>query len=191
MIRTLTGEITQIGNNNIIVEVQGVGYLVNCPILINNFAIGTTAKFYTYLAVRENSLDLYGFPQQAELEMFEFLLSIPKVGPKSALQILTQATPSLIIESVQKRDGIYLHKLSGIGKKTCDNIVQHLQNKIEQISQSVDTNFDSINQIQTDAIDALISLGYDTNTARGAILNINDESMTLNSLVTQALKQIK
>lgn len=191
MIRTLTGEITQIGNNNIVVEVQGVGYLVNCPILINNFTIGTTAKFYTYLAVRENSLDLYGFPQQAELEMFELLLSIPKVGPKSALQILTQATPSLIIESVQKRDGVYLHKLSGIGKKTCDNIVQHLQNKIEQISQSVDTNFDSINQIQTDAIDALISLGYDTNTARGAILNINDESMTLNSLVTQALKQIK
>lgn len=191
MIRTLTGEITHIGNNNIVINVGGIGYLVSCPTLVNNFQLSTTITLHTYLAVRETALDLYGFPQSSELEMFELLLTIPKVGPKSALQILTQATPSLIIESTQKHDSVYLHKLSGIGKKTCENIVQFLQNKVSDLSTDEGVNFNSANQIQTDAIDALIALGYDTTTAREVILNLDDESMTVNSLVTLALKQIK
>ncbi len=191
MIRTLTGEVTQIGNNNVVIDVNGVGYLVSCPTLVNNFQLGTIITLHTYLAVRETALDLYGFLQPNELEMFELLLGIPKVGPKSALGIMCLATPSLIIEATQKHDSVYLHKLSGIGKKTCENIVQFLQNKVSDLNINDDTNFNSANQIQTDAIDALIALGYDTTTAREVILNLNDETMTVNSLVTLALKQIK
>jgi len=191
MIRTLTGDITYIGDNSLVVDVNGVGYLVGCPTITNQFILGTTVTLHTYLAVRETALDLYGFPQHTELEMFELLLGIPKVGPKSALQILCQATPTLLIESAHKRDGVYLHKLSGIGKKTCENIVQYLQNKLDKLPTPTTTTTDSLNQIQTDAIDALIALGYDTTTAREAILNFNDDTMTVNSLVTQALRQIK
>jgi len=191
MIRTLTGDITYISDNSLVVDVNGVGYLVGCPTLTNQFILGTTVTLHTYLAVRETALDLYGFPQHTELEMFELLLGIPKVGPKSALQILCQATPTLLIESTHKKDGVYLHKLSGIGKKTCENIVQYLQNKLDKLPTTNTSTTDSLNQIQTDAIDALISLGYDTTTAREAILNFNDDTMTVNSLVTQALRQIK
>lgn len=191
MIRTLTGDITYIGDNSLVVDVNGVGYLVGCPTLTNQFILGTTVTLHTYLAVRETALDLYGFSQHTELEMFELLLGIPKVGPKSALQIMCLATPTLLIEAAQKRDGVYLHKLSGIGKKTSENIVQYLQNKLDSLPQTSTVSTNATNQIQTDAIDALVSLGYDMNTAREVILSFTDETMTVNSLVTQALKRIK
>lgn len=191
MIRTLTGTIDDIGENWLVVNVHGIGYLVGCPTLQNQFTEGSTVTLHTYLAVRETALDLYGFPQKSELVMFELLLGIPKVGPKSALQILTQATPALLIEAAHKNDGVYLHKLSGIGKKTCENIVLYLSGKIDKLPDVPGTKVDNLSQIQTDAIDALVSLGYDMITAREAILEISEENSTINSLVTKALKEIK
>ncbi len=191
MIRSLTGTIENIGENSLVVNVHGIGYLVGCPTLQNHFTEDSTVTLHTYLAVRETALDLYGFPQKTELEMFELLLGIPKIGPKSALQILCQATPTLIIEAAHKNDGVYLHKLSGIGKKTCENIVQYLQGKIDRLPDTPGVTTDNLSSIQTDAIDALISLGYDMTTARETILEISTEDSTVNTLVTQALKEIK
>lgn len=191
MIRSLTGTIEDIGENALVVNVRGVGYLVGCPTLQNHFTEGSTVTLHTYLAVRETALDLYGFPQKDELTMFELLLGVPKVGPKSALQVLCQATPALLTEAAQKNDGVYLHKLSGIGKKTCENIVQFLQNKLEQLPETATNAGEGLTATQTDAIDALIALGYDMNTARETILEIVDENATVNSLVTQALKQMQ
>jgi len=71
MIRTLTGTITDIGDNWVVVDVRGVGYLVGCPTLANNFTLEQSVKLQTYLAVRETALDLYGFPEKSELQMFE------------------------------------------------------------------------------------------------------------------------
>ncbi len=191
MIRTLTGTLTQLGDSWLVVEVQGVGYLVHAAVLSHPYTLGSTVTLHTYLAVRETALDLYGFPHERELEMFTLLLGIPKVGPKSALQILAQDKPTLLIEATQKRDATYLHKLSGIGKKTCENIVQYLQNKLDTLPPDTHPTLDTANQIQTDAIDALVALGYETTTAREAILAITDENATVNTLVTKALKQIQ
>lgn len=191
MIRSITGTISDIGENWLVVNVHGVGYLVSCPTLQNHFIEGSTITLHTYLAVRETALDLYGFTEKAELAMFELLLGIPKIGPKSALQILTQATPTLLIEAAQKNDGVYLHKLSGIGRKTAENIVQYLHSKLGSLPTSVSAPLDQLSSIQTDAIDALVSLGYDMDTARETILELSTTDSTVNSLVTQALKQIK
>ena len=191
MIRRLTGTIEEIGNNWLVLGVHGVGYLVYCPTLTNHFAEGTTTTLHTFLAVRETALDLYGFPQKTELEMFMLLLEIPKVGPKSALQIIAQATPTLLVEAAHKSDAAYLHKLSGIGKKTCENIVLHLSNKLDHLPTDAVSPADNISGVQTDAIDALVSLGYDMTTARQTILEIEDDKATVNSLVTKALKQIR
>jgi Holliday junction DNA helicase RuvA len=191
MIRSLTGTIDDVGENWLVVNVHGVGYLVGCPTLQNHFTEGSTVTLHTYLAVRETALDLYGFPEKAELAMFELLLNIPKVGPKSALQILCQATPTLLVEAAQKNDGVYLHKLSGIGKKTAENIVQYLHSKLDILPTSISSPVDHLTNIQTDAIDVLVSLGYDMSTARETILEISVADSTVNTLVTQALKQIK
>ncbi len=191
MIRTLKGTIEQMGDNWLVIDVNDVGYLVGCPILSSQLTLGQTATLHTHLAVRETALTLYGFVDQIELDMFELLLGIPKVGPKSALQILCLATPALLIEATQKKDAVYLHKLSKVGKKTCENIVQYLQNKLDKLPEAtVNVAKDNLSQIQTDAIDTLVSLGYETITARDTILKLSDESSTINSLVTQALKHI-
>lgn len=191
MIRALTGKLIEVTDDSVVIDVHGVGYLVATPVLANQFTAGQIITLHTYLAVRETALDLYGFPTKVDLQVFELLLGIPKVGPKSALQILCRATPSLLTEATHKNDATYLHKLSGIGKKTCQNIVQHLQSKLEQLPSATIPAHAQLNATQSDAIDALVSLGYDATTARETILQITDDAATVNSLVTTALKQIK
>jgi Holliday junction DNA helicase RuvA len=114
---------------------------------------------------------------------------VPKVGPKSAWQIMNQATPALLVEAAQKNDPGYLQKLSGIGKKTCENIVQHLAQKVEHLP-SVGATHTELSATQTDAIDALISLGYDATAAREIVLEISTPDATVNSIITVALKRI-
>ncbi|MCA9358620.1 Holliday junction branch migration protein RuvA [Candidatus Kaiserbacteria bacterium] len=191
MIRTLTGLITEVGEGWIIINVQDIGYLVSCSTKTTTFIPDSRITLFTYLAVRETALDLYGFTSKSELDMFESLLGIPKIGPKSAMQILNLATPTLLVEAIGKKDGVYLHKLSGIGKKTAENIVQFLHGKVDHLPENFDSRNDSLTQIQTDAIDALIALGYDNATARDTIAKLQSEESTVNSLVTQALKEIK
>ncbi len=192
MIRTLKGKIEQSGDNWLIINVHDVGFLVSCPVISSQIESGQTVTLHTYLAVRETALALYGFVSQGELSMFELLLGIPKVGPKSALQILCLATPTLLSEAAQKNDAVYLQKLSGIGKKTCENIIQYLQKKLDKLpATNTSPDRSDLNQTQTDAIDALVSLGYDTTESRNTILKMFTKDSTVNSLVTQALKQIK
>lgn len=194
MIRTLTGTIKDLGENWLVIDVNNVGYLVSSPTLTNQFSLEQKITLQTYLAVRETALDLYGFVEKSELQMFELLLGVPKVGPKSALAIMCQATPTLLSESAHKNDHVYLHKLSGIGKKTCENVIRYLNSKLDRLPSTAEgvTTASDLNQTQTDAIDALVSLGYDLNTSRETILEISDldEESTVNSLVTKALKQI-
>jgi Holliday junction DNA helicase RuvA len=190
MIRLLTGEIATVSEGHVTIVVNNIGYLVATP-KTTVFKIGELATLHTHLAVRENALDLYGFTTQSELDVFELLLLVPKIGPKSALQVLNQASPTLLLESIGKKDDSYLHKLSGIGKKTCENIVQSLHDKIENMVFALDIRPTSaLTDAQTDAIDALVSLGYDLTTAREAVKNQGGEGSTTNELITQVLKQM-
>ena len=191
MIRTLTGTVDEIGEGYVVVTVHDIGYLVGFPTTTNTIALHQTLTLYTHLAVRENALDLYGFMSQNELAMFELLLGVSKVGPKSALQVLNLATPKLLTEAAHKNDPLYLHKLSGIGKKTCENIVLYLHGKLDALPDTPTVNNGDLDQVQTDAIDALISLGYDAAAARNTVLELAGEETTANALVTKALKQIQ
>ena len=191
MIRTLTGTVDEVGEGYVVVTVHDIGYLVGFPTTTNTIALHQTLTLYTHLAVRENALDLYGFMSQNELAMFELLLGVSKVGPKSALQVLNLATPKLLTEAAHKNDPLYLHKLSGIGKKTCENIVLYLHGKLDALPDTPTVNNGDLDQVQTDAIDALISLGYDAAAARNTVLELAGEETTANALVTKALKQIQ
>lgn len=190
MIRSIRGTVISAQNGYITVEVCGIGYLVATPTNTGiSYEVGDSVQLHTYLAVRENALDLYGFQTQAELELFELLLQVPKIGPKSALQVLNQATPDLLVEAIGKKDAQYLHKLSGIGKKTGENIVQYLHDKLEGFSFAGVVVESEFSDAQGDAIDALVSLGYDLATARETIRRLDPKSTT-NELVSQALKNI-
>ena len=191
MIRLLTGEIVSVTEGYVVLVVNGIGYLVGTSTKTTLYKVGENVTLHTHLAVRETALDLYGFTSMSELDLFELLISIPKIGPKSALQILNQATPTLLMEAIGKKDPAYLHKLSGIGKKTCENIVLFLYDKIDGMAFASDfVAGGGLTDAQTDAIDALVSLGYDLTTAREAVKHLESEGVTANELIKQALKQM-
>ena len=191
MIRMLIGEIAHVADGYVTIVVGGIGYLVGTSTKTTFYKVGENVTLHTHLAVRETALDLYGFTSPAELEMFELLMDVPKIGPKSALQIMNQASPTLLIEAIGKKDAHYLHKLSGIGKKTCENIVQFLHDKIEGLAFATDFQIGTtLTDAQTDAIDALVSLGYDLTTARASVKNLDGTGMTGSDLIKQALKQM-
>lgn len=190
MIRRLTGTVVEVSDITAIIDVRGIGYLVASPHASSNLERNQTVSLYTHLVVRETVLDLYGFVSESELEMFEILLGVPKVGPKSALQILGQATPHLLREAAEKNDPAYLQKLSGIGKKTSENIVQYLQQKLDMLIITAEQDTTELNQTQTDAMDALIALGYEATAARNVIKELANPDSTTNSLVKEALKRL-
>jgi Holliday junction DNA helicase RuvA len=189
MIRSLTGTVAGVMEGAITLTVRGVGYFVAVPTKTTTFKKDEELTLHTHLAVRETALDLYGFATITELEVFEMLLTVPKVGPKSALQILNQASPTLLIESISTNDHQQLHKLSGIGKKTCENVVVALHKKIENYGFAEVAETPKLEADKSDAIDALVSLGYDLSTARTVVSELPADLNT-NDLITQALKKM-
>ncbi len=190
MIRSITGTISAVHKDGVTITVHGIGYFVSVPLHTTMLSEHGTLTLHTHLAVRETALDLYGFTTPHELDVFELLLLVPKIGPKSALQILNQASPALLLEAIGRKDPAYLHKLSGIGKKTCENLVQFLHEKIEGLALETPMQTGGLTSTQTDAIDALVSLGYDLTSARELIKTMNEDGVTVNQLITQALKQM-
>lgn len=190
MIRHLTGTIIDVALTHVVLEVNGVGYLVH--VTSAHFKVNSQASFWTHLAVRETALDVYGFTNRDELEVFELLLTLPKIGPKSALAILTQADIELLKKAVREDDPTYLSKMSGIGKKSAEKIVLGLKDKFP------DTHYDTTdearlnnagsNEMISDTIDALISLGYPQVDARKAVQQLPPEVTNTNEAVREALK---
>ncbi len=193
MIRKLTGTITDCSKDGLlIIELSGVGFLVNC---LKKYCpqIGDKKTIYTYLSVKETALDLYGFSDKNELLIFELLLTIPKIGPKTALQILNQADPQLITESVISNDYEYLHKISGLGKKTSEKIVQALQVKKDKLSSvSKIINKNQYSEVYNDAIETLMTLGYDAGKAKKVVTEItaNKTDIDLNTVITKSLQKL-
>lgn len=191
MIRSLEGTIVRQNPMHVVVTVHNIGYLVYTNVARHIYTIGETFLFHTHLAVRENVLDLYGFVEEKELIFFELLLTIPKIGPKSALQILCQADPELLGTAIALGDAEHLHKVSGIGKKTALNIVTHLAGKIDptftpNVAHALAAP--ELTASQKDAIDALITLGYDQKEANVFVLRL-DKGLDAKSLIQSVLTQ--
>jgi Holliday junction DNA helicase RuvA len=191
MIRSLSGTVERIALTHLVLSVGGVGYLIYMNTLRYGYRVGDTVHLHTHLAVRETALDLYGFPSLQELEYFELLLEVPKIGPKSALQILGQADIAVLSEAIRAKDASLLTKLAGIGKKTAENIVQFLHDKLDHVSLPTTDNLGAAPPLDTahsDAIDALIALGYPAADARTAVRGQNATETT--ELVKLALRQL-
>ncbi len=183
----LTGKVVDVRLTHIILEVGGVGYLVGVA-NGSGFIIGTTISLNTYLAVRENALDLYGFNTRDELAMFHELIKLPKIGPKTAMQILSQADLETLKKAVRTDDPTYLSKMSGIGKKSAEKIVAGLKDIFDDGAFLGESSHE--NQTDSDVIDALIALGYSQRDAVQAVQKIPVEIVDTNARVKHALKYI-
>lgn len=182
MIAKLTGTVVDISDTSIVLDVAGVGYLiaVRSP---SEFTLKEEASLSTYLAVRDTALDLYGFKLKDELDMFRLLIKLPKIGPKSALQILVHADIPLLKKAIANEDPSYLSKMSGVGKKSAEKIVAGLKGKIDLTG--IDISDDSET---TDVVDALITLGYSQKEAREVVQNLPKDTGDVNSKISAALK---
>jgi Holliday junction DNA helicase RuvA len=192
MIRRLTGTVLEVAPAHVVIDVNGMGYLVFltphvCP------AVGETCSLFTHLAVRENALDLYGFATAEELSFFELLLTLPKIGPKSALQILSQADLPLLRHAVLSEDHAHLSKMSGISKKTSEKIVLGLKDVLDPVLATAAETPHREHSFASDAIDALVTLGYPQQAAREAIQRLTAEKPEIaqaNDAIREALKML-
>lgn len=186
MIRMLKGTVADKSAGHIVLDVGGVGYLVamrgeECAAL----TLGSPLSLFTYLAIREDALDLYGFTTRDDLHMFELLIELPKIGPKSALAILSQANLELLTKAISSDDAAYLSKMSGMGKKTAEKIVLGLKDKFESLGGAATKDSAS-----GDVMDALIALGYSEREARDAVLRLDPNVTDTNARVKEALRSL-
>lgn len=185
MIGFITGTIVHTSENYIIVQTGGIGYKTYTISQTRVKEIGSNIDLWTYLAVRENALDLYGFEDKEELAMFELLLTVSGIGPRSALSALDTAGVTSLKRSVSQSNPALLTKISGIGKKTAEKIVLELKGKLtDEYDELVNKNSNS------ETIDALVSLGYSERQAREAFEQIPEKDAPTTELIKEALKYI-
>jgi Holliday junction DNA helicase RuvA len=185
MISKLTGKIAHKDLNFIVIDAQGVGYKVFVtPDTLLHVIDKAETSLWTHMAVRENSLDLYGFVEKDDLDFYELLLTVSGIGPKSAMGILGVTTTEVLRSAISSGDTSYLTKVSGIGRKSADKIVLELRDKL---GVSKDTDSLSMRE-ESDVVETLKTLGYKPFEIRDAIKAIPKEITGTSPRVKEALK---
>lgn len=191
MIASLHGKIAHIDSRYLILDVNGVGYKIYATDdTILGASTGKEATFWTYLAVREDALDLYGFPSKKEKDFFELLISISGIGPKGALNILSAVSSDALINAVKTGSTAHLVKVSGVGRKTAEKIVLELKDKLGGIESDMGAEYSAGLSSDMDAIEALKALGYDADEAREAMKKIGPNITDTGAKVKAALKML-
>ncbi len=191
MIAYLKWKIIHKGNGIIILENNNIGYKVFLgEELFNETPLSEERDFFIHQQVKEDGSALYGFRSIFDLELFELLISVSGVGPKSALGILNMAGGADVKEAILTGDAASLTKVSGIGKKTAERLVLELKTKILKLSDSKELLNSSIS-FGADEIDALISLGYSLVESREALKNIDPNIKDSGERVRAALKMMR
>jgi Holliday junction DNA helicase RuvA len=183
MIAKLKGVIEDMIPGGVLLDVHGVVYKISatshtCSML----KTGQEVALLTHLDIKENSHTLYGFLHSDEREIFELLLQVNGVGPKSALSILNTSNPKTILEGIGSHDANYFKKLTGIGLKTAEKIIVALKDKVEAIVTESSSD-------KQDAIEALVSLGYSQKAARDVITGMSKE-LNSQQIIKEALKML-
>ncbi|WIW71767.1 Holliday junction branch migration protein RuvA [Anaerosinus gibii] len=168
MIGYLRGTVNQLFIDCCFIDVQGVGYRVFIATTTRNqLIINNEVTLFTYLNVREDAMQLYGFYTQMEYDIFIKLISVSGIGPKVALGILSAITVEKLCQALGQKQVSILTKLPGIGKKTAERLILELEDKIGAIAEQKDAleNVDSLEfegkeDVVTETTQALISLGY-------------------------------
>ena len=193
----LNGTVAEIGPNLAVIDCGGVGYAcATTNYTLAQLKRGERAKLFTYLHVREEIFDLYGFSSQAELNSFKMLIGVSGVGPKAALAILSSGnTPANLAMAVVMGDEKALTAAPGIGKKIAQRIILELKDKLAKEQSSFDARGGSVTPIQSggkvqEAASALAVLGYGSQEISAALKGIDMEALPLEEIIRQSLKKM-
>jgi Holliday junction DNA helicase RuvA len=175
MISTLRGEVLEINNDNLIINLSGLGLRVYVPASVCQLAkMGELIFLHTHLIVREDALTLYGFDLREERDFFLVLLGVDGIGPRTALAVLSTLTLETIRQAVSNGQAEVFSRVSGIGKKTAQKMLLHLEDKVGSINRV--TQLSSYNELETELIAALTGLGYSIVESQAAIQAIPKET---------------
>lgn len=172
MIASLSGTLSYIGKDHVVLNVGGVGLRVFVPrtVLEDLGGIGRSLKLHTHLIVRETELSLYGFESDEDLKLFEVLLDVNGVGPKVGLAILSTLSPDVLKGAIAREETAVLQRVPGIGKKTAERIMFHLRDKLDLTAETAAMPF--VSDVDSDVIEILTSLGFSIVEAQTALQNI-------------------
>jgi Holliday junction DNA helicase RuvA len=196
MIAQLSGQILSKNPPEVVVEVAGIGYEILCP-MSTFYQLGDTGGnvlLYTHLSIKEDSHTLFGFITKDEKILFRELIRVNGVGPKVALAILSHLTVGSLVECISNEDADLLAKTPGIGKKTALKLIVELQDRLDKIefSSGVMTTAGVVqnnnNPNTKKALEALQSLGFKAKEANNMITAIEDQTLSTEELIRQALK---
>jgi Holliday junction DNA helicase RuvA len=197
MISHLNGKLVSKSPTEIVIDVHGVGYSVSIPLSTYEKLEHTDGdvRILTYLHVREDAMQLYGFATESERSLFRMLISISGIGPKMAQGILSGLNPEEFKDAVMAGNVPALTAISGVGKKTAERLIIELRDKLGKIEEAEPSVIPGSKQmkVRAEAIFALMSLGYTRQNAekalQTALREITGQEPTLEELIKKALRQ--
>ncbi|MEK7195476.1 MAG: Holliday junction branch migration protein RuvA [Patescibacteria group bacterium] len=187
MIYTISGKLTKKGPNLIVVEVGGLGFKVfaNERTIKNLPVVGSDISLFSFLYLREQGPELYGFLSAEELGLFELLNTISGVGPKVAISILDIADLKSLAAAIKEGRPDLLTRASGVGRKTAERIVLELRNKVQsEMSEIAVKKMES----DVDLAETLIGLGYRRDEAKSALAKVEDGVVNIEDRLKAALR---
>lgn len=189
MIGKLTGIVEPHGLGEVVVDVEGVGYLVRVPLGTLETASAGATTLHVHTVVREDAIDLYGFRSQEELKFFKQLLDVSGVGPKTALGVLNVADVPTLKRTIARGDATALTKVFGIGKKSAERIVVELRDKFSKESTENPTALHG-GIGDGEVIEALMALGYSAPESREALKSVSPEHESVRDRLSAALRML-
>ena len=200
MIGFIRGELAEKGDGYIIVDVNGVGYEIFVPANSRAYLSeeGREVMVYTAMMVKEDDVSLYGFMGKGELDAFRKLITVNGVGAKAAISILSSFTLEQIQQAIAFEDVKTITKANGIGKKTAERIVLELKDKFGaaaaqeafQEAAGSDVGADVVSDGRSEAVSALMALGYTRGEAMSALSSVEDSDLTAEEYIKRALRNL-
>ena len=197
MIYNVRGKLTYTDPQFVVVECGGVGF--KCFTSLNTAQnvgrIGNEVNLFTYLSVREDAMDLFGFATQAELDSFKLLITVSGVGPKAAMAVLSELTPDKLAIAIAAGDAKAITKANGVGKKTAERIVLELKDKMVnmasgEISSAAASAISAVEETASaEAVAALVALGFSQSDAAVAVGQM-DKSLSADEMIRLGLRQL-
>lgn len=197
MIYSVTGTVVAFDRSMVAVDVNGVAF--HCITTFTTSqkcaSVGSKVTLFTYLNVREDAMELFGFYDKTEMEWFKLLVTVNGVGPKMALSVLSELSPDKVALSIAAGDYKALTKASGVGPKLAQRIVMELKDKVGKLTTGdMDVELSAVsatldNSNTAEAVSALEMLGYSQSEASVAVSKI-DSSLSVEEIIKQALKML-
>lgn len=201
MIAYIKGELTEVFEDTVVVETNGIGYNIRVPgsVLDRLPSVGSSVRIYTYLYVKEDAMNLFGFLNRDDLSVFKLLLNVSGIGPKGALAILSTIGPDDLRFAVLSEDVKTISSAPGIGAKTAKRLIIELKDKLKlaEVFETALANKEkalSENDVllaRNEAVEALVALGYASAQAMKAVQQVeNAEEKDSEQILKEALKKL-